>query len=242
LGDIHELAALIFCEEKMKKMNVYLEAGEKKVFACAIDWPGWCRAGRDEASALQALLDYAPRYAGVLRAAGVPFTPPKNIDGFSVMERVKGDAGTDFGAPHVVPICDAASISAKELPHLQALLNSYWQAFDDVAERAEGKALRTGPRGGGRDLQKMAAHVMESEASYLSRLAWKAPKLAGADFIAQQTATRKAVLDALASVVQNGLPESGPRGGKIWPARYFIRRAGWHVLDHIWEIEDRLQN
>ena len=21
--------------------------------------------------------------------------------------------------------------------------------------------------------------------------------------------------------------------------RYFVRRVGWHVLDHIWEIEDR---
>jgi hypothetical protein len=221
-------------------MNVYLEAGEKKVFASAVDWPGWSRAGRDEASALQALLDYAVRYAGVLRAAGISFTAPKTSDAFNVIERVKGDAGTDFGAPHVVPMCDATPITAEELPHFQALLKAYWQALDDVAERAEGKTLRTGPRGGGRDLQKMREHVMDSEAGYLSRLAWKAPRLAGADFIAQQTATREAVLDALASVVQHGLLESGPRGGKIWPARYFVRRAGWHVLDHVWEIEDRL--
>jgi hypothetical protein len=225
---------------KSKAMNVYLETGEKKVFACAVDWPGWSRAGRDEASALHALLEYAPRYAGVLHAAGILFTPPKTVDAFNVIERVKGDAGTDFGAPHVLPNCDAQPITAKELPHMQALLKAYWQAFDDVAHRAEGKTLRTGPRGGGRDLQKMAAHVMDSEAGYLSRLAWKAPKLAGADPIAQQAAIRQAVLDALASVVKNGLPESGPRGGKIWPARYFVRRAGWHVLDHVWEMEDRL--
>jgi len=25
-----------------------------------------------------------------------------------------------------------------------------------------------------------------------------------------------------------------------WPARYYVRRAAWHVLDHAWEIEDRL--
>jgi len=24
-----------------------------------------------------------------------------------------------------------------------------------------------------------------------------------------------------------------------WSARYFLRRATWHVLDHVWEIEDR---
>jgi hypothetical protein len=24
-----------------------------------------------------------------------------------------------------------------------------------------------------------------------------------------------------------------------WTARYFLRRAAWHVLDHVWEIEDK---
>lgn len=32
--------------------DVYLEAGTKRVFACAADWPGWCRSGRDEEQAL----------------------------------------------------------------------------------------------------------------------------------------------------------------------------------------------
>jgi hypothetical protein len=26
----------------------------------------------------------------------------------------------------------------------------------------------------------------------------------------------------------------------IWPPRYFVRRVAWHVLDHAWEIEDRI--
>ena len=50
-------------------IDVYLEIGPKRTFAGAIDWPGWCRSGRQDAeqSALQALLDYGPRYAAVLR-------------------------------------------------------------------------------------------------------------------------------------------------------------------------------
>ena len=28
--------------------DVYLELGTKRVFACALEWPGWCRGGRDE--------------------------------------------------------------------------------------------------------------------------------------------------------------------------------------------------
>jgi D-hexose-6-phosphate mutarotase len=51
--------------------------------------------------------------------------------------------------------------------------------------------------------------------------------------------TRKAMLEALAASVRGEVPEFGPRGGKRWTARYFVRREAWHVLDHAWEIEDR---
>jgi len=56
-----------------KRIAVYLETSDKKVFACAQDWPGWCRAGRDEDLALQALADAAPRYARVPKQAKVDF-------------------------------------------------------------------------------------------------------------------------------------------------------------------------
>lgn len=25
-----------------------------------------------------------------------------------------------------------------------------------------------------------------------------------------------------------------------WPTRYAVRRVVWHVLDHAWEVEDRI--
>lgn len=56
-----------------KAVAVYLEVGEKKTFAGALDWPGWCRSGKDEAAALQALFDYGPRYAKVLHTAKITF-------------------------------------------------------------------------------------------------------------------------------------------------------------------------
>jgi hypothetical protein len=33
--------------------------------------------------------------------------------------------------------------------------------------------------------------------------------------------------------------ESAPDNSR-WPPRYVVRRAAWHVLDHAWEIEDRI--
>ena len=44
-------------------LRVYLERGDKRTFAGALDWPGWSRSGRDDEQALEALLAYAPRYA-----------------------------------------------------------------------------------------------------------------------------------------------------------------------------------
>ncbi len=34
--------------------------------------------------------------------------------------------------------------------------------------------------------------------------------------------------------------KSGRVAADIGRARYFVRRTAWHVLDHLWEIEDRL--
>jgi hypothetical protein len=55
---------------------MYLEIGKKRAFAGATDWHGWCRSGRDEQAALQALFDYGPRYARVLQGARLGFHAP----------------------------------------------------------------------------------------------------------------------------------------------------------------------
>ncbi len=38
-----------------------------------------------------------------------------------------------------------------------------------------GTTLATGPRGGGRSLEGIVAHVMQADAGYLSAVGWKAP-------------------------------------------------------------------
>ena len=59
-------------------LDGYLETGQKRTFAGALDWPGWCRSGRDEASALQALFEYASRYARIFQGTQLNFQPPAN--------------------------------------------------------------------------------------------------------------------------------------------------------------------
>lgn len=53
------------------------------------------------------------------------------------------------------------------------MLQATWQAFDGAVARASGRALRKGPRGGGRDLEGVVQHVLGADVGYLARLAWK---------------------------------------------------------------------
>jgi hypothetical protein len=220
-------------------VKTYTEGGARRVFAGALDWPGWCRSARDEGGALEALVAYGPRYASVVWGTGLPFNPPETSSGLSVVERVKGDATTDFGAPGIAPAADKDPLSARQLTRLRTLLEACWAALDAASEAAEGVELRKGPRGGGRELVAILEHVTGAEGAYLGRLAAPRPKTDGVDARAALGTVHTAVLDALARAVSEGLPATGPRGGVMWTPRYFVRRAAWHVLDHAWELEDR---
>src|SRR5262245_37761199 len=133
------------------RIEVYLEIGAKRTFAGALDWPGWCRSGRNESAALQALFDCGPRYAQVLNGTQLGFRAPSGLGALAVVERLEGNSTTDFGAPDVAPSDDAKPVAEADLLRFQALLKAYWHAFDGAvaAASASHKELRKGPRGGG---------------------------------------------------------------------------------------------
>lgn len=210
---------------------VGLEVGAKKVFAWAYDWPGWCRAGRTEQDALEALADYLPRYAEVAQHAGLrlPKTAAKT---FEVAERLPGNATTDFGAPGAIGADDRRPTDRRQAARLVKLVNAAWEVFDEVAASAPAE-LRKGPRGGGRDRDKMIDHVLSSDAAYARQLGVRHRPPAVGD---------RAAIDALRADVLAvlGAPSEGaPPRPKGWPPRYAARRLAWHALDHAWEMQDR---
>jgi hypothetical protein len=79
-----------------RSIAVFVEVTPKMAVASALDWPGWCRAGRGERAALAALADYAGRYAPVAGRAEVSF--PAMV-AFDVAGRVPGGPATAFAAP-----------------------------------------------------------------------------------------------------------------------------------------------
>jgi hypothetical protein len=218
---------------------VYLELGSKRVFACALDWPGWCRSGRTEELALEALAAYADRYAVVARQAGIAFPPaagaraPQAVRGrLEVVERLPGSSKTDFGLPGEVAAADARRATAAQAERLAALVAASWAVFDRVRAGTPAE-LRKGPRGGGRDRDKMVDHVLGAEAAYARMLGVKHPQPAIDD---------QAAIDALRedlAVVLRVPSDGSPPVPKGWPPRYAARRIAWHVLDHAWEMQDR---
>jgi hypothetical protein len=210
---------------------VYLEEGAKRVFACAVDWPGWCRSGRSADAALEALGTYADRYAEVTERAGVRFAR-RVPGGFAVVERVPGNATTDFGAPGVPARVDEQPLTWVAAARVSRLVAASWLVFDDVAAAAPAQ-LRKGPRGGGRDRDPMVEHVLGAETAYARKIGvrHRQPGLHDDDAVAALRAEIVSVIEA-----SRGGPPEQARG---WPVRYAARRIAWHVLDHAWEMQDR---
>jgi hypothetical protein len=225
--------------DKPEQIPVYLEVGRKKIFAGALDWPGWCRAAGNEEAALAALAAYAPRYARIFSRTAIDFVPPDDPAAFAVVERLEGNSTTDFGAPDRAPAHDAEPFDEAARERSEAILAAIWRAFDRAVAVAEGKELRKGPRGGGRELEGVVRHVLGADAAYLRRLAQRFSADKGVPLDAELRRTREAIRSALEAGAHDEIPAKGPRGGALWSPRYFVRRVAWHNLDHLWEIEDR---
>ena len=225
-------------DKALNKINIYLEVGKRRTIAAALDWPGWCRLGRDQTEALGALLEHGPRYGRAIGSARLGFRAPQDISAFVVTEQLQGNATTDYGVPGLAPTGDARPLADDELRRLRVLLRACWRVFDATAEMAQGRALRTGPRGGGRGLAGIVEHVLGAERGYLSSLGGKISPSADSELSARLV--REAILATLEVSAHGEIAERGPRGGKRWSPRYFVRREVWHVLDHVWEIENRL--
>jgi hypothetical protein len=209
-------------------IRVYIEQGRRRSFACALDWPGWCRVAKSEDAALEALDAYRTRYSPVAKRAGLKL--PKTD--FEVVEHLQGGATTDFGAPEKISSFDFEPLTAVEAQKLANLVEAAWIELDEIYGNTPEHLIK-GPRGGGRDREKMYAHVLGAEASYVRKLGLKhrQPDNADADAIA---AMRADLLAALRKPSDGAAPVD-----KGWPQRYAARRIAWHVLDHAWEMQDK---
>ncbi|MBI2782233.1 MAG: hypothetical protein HYX55_10635 [Chloroflexi bacterium] len=211
------------------RLTVALEGTGRKVFASALEWPGWARSGKTPEAAIESLLAYAPRYEPVARAAGLTLGTSFDVD---VVEHLEAGSGTEFGVPSRPTEADSRPTAAADGARLASIVEAAWAEFDRVAAGAPAE-LRKGPRGGGRDRDKMVGHVTESDWYYAREMGIRERQPAAGDRTAAD-ALRAAMLAILRK------PSDGsPLADRKWPVRYAARRIAWHAMDHAWEIEDR---
>ena len=219
----------------LPRISTAEEIGTTRAFAWALDWPGWCRGARDRLLLPAALCAAAPRYAVVASQAGLEFLAnpaaltPADLD---LLETVEGSAGTDFGVAYTVAEHDRRPVAADDADRMTRLVLAAWVVFDRVVAAAPA-VLAKGPRGGGRDRDKIVAHCVASDSAYAGQMGIRLKEPSPTDRPAVE-AGRRAMLDLLRR------PSDGsPLAGRKWPARYAARRIAWHTLAHAWEIEDK---
>jgi hypothetical protein len=123
-------------------------------------------------------------------------------------------------------------VTKAQAERLAALVEASWTVFDRVAAGTPA-TLRKGPRGGGRDRDKMIEHVVGADHAYAREIGVRLPEPTWTDRTAVD-AERAAMLEVLRAP-----SDGGPLADRKWTQRYAARRIAWHALDHAWEMEDR---
>jgi hypothetical protein len=219
------------------ELRVTLEIGPKgkRVVAVAPDWPGLERGAKTEEAAIARLQAYLPRYAPVATLAGMeaPFaaiaTSTTTVD---VVERYPGTGSTDFwGISFAFSRIDNRAYPSEELERDLTLLQACWAFFDAVRSRVSAE-MQKGPRGGGRDRDRIVRHTLNAELDWASKLGMRTPE-DGLLTDEGLRAHRDAYCAAIRALHAQGKP------ARTWPLRYLIRHTAFHTLDHTWEMEDK---
>jgi hypothetical protein len=182
-------------------------------------------------SAIERLRSYSLRYSQVAERAEMDaeFDAITNVD---VVEQYSGTGSTDFwGISFAFSSIDKQGMSGDELERELTLMQACWAFFDDVRSRVSAE-MQKGPRGGGRDRDRIVGHIFANEQDWAKGLGVHTPD--GAMLTGEGL---KAHRDAYCHAIRD-YHSQGKLAGK-WPLRYLIRHTAFHTLDHAWEMEDK---
>jgi hypothetical protein len=212
-------------------LDVAIEIGPKgkRTVAIAPQWPGLSRGDKTEEAAVARLLSYVPRYAPVADLAGLTSEYP-SAAAASITEHYPGTGSTDFwGISFAYSTHDKKPMSIAELDRELSLLRASWTFFDQVRSSVSAE-MRKGPRGGGKDRDRIVRHVLFCERDWSLD-----PQGDYEDLLTDEglRAHRDAYCDGIRTYHAEG------KTAKKWPLRYMIRHTAFHTLDHAWEMEDK---
>lgn len=207
---------------------------DKRSVAFALDWPGWSRGAKHVELAIETLESYRERYRPVADLAGMA----GEFDGAGPLEIVEDSVGTgstDFWGISFAPSStEHGPMADPEFERAVTLLRACWAFFDGVAARVSPE-MRKGPRGGGRDRDKIIRHTIRTESEDFAKQVGLRIAEEGAltpDGLRQY---REAYVEAMRAYNAGDIK----RRMRSWTLPFLIRHSAFHTLDHAWEMEDK---
>jgi hypothetical protein len=207
---------------------------DKRSVAFSIDWPGWSRGARSAELAMETLESYRERYRPVADLAGMS----REFDAAGALEVVEdrvGTGSTDFwGISYAASTFEQGPMDTEELERKIALLRASWAFFDSVAARVSPE-MRKGPRGGGRDRDRIVRHTIRVESEeFAKQLGLRIPERAALTPEGLRE-HRKSYIAAMRAYNAGEVT----RRMRSWTLPFLIRHSAYHTLDHAWEMEDK---
>jgi hypothetical protein len=207
---------------------------EKRAVAFALDWPGWSRGAKTPEQAVETLASYRDRYRPVAVIAGMA----DELDAagpLEVVEDAVATGSTDFWGISFAPSSfEQDPMPAADLERGITLLRACWTYFDDVASRVSAE-MRKGPRGGGRDRDRIIRHTLRTESEdFAKQVGLRVPE-EGALVPGALQRYREDYVAALRAYNAGEVP----RRMRSWTLAFLIRHSAYHTLDHAWEMEDK---
>ncbi len=207
---------------------------EKRSVAFALDWPGWSRGAKNAELAMEMLESYRERYRSVAHLAGMG----RDFDAAGPLEVVEDMLGTpsvDFWGISFSPsTSEHGPMTEAELERGISLVRASWAFFDGVAARVSPE-MRKGPRGGGRDRDRIIRHTIRTESEDFAKTVGLRIPEEGAltpDALRQY---REAYVAAMRAYNAGEVD----RRMRSWTLPFLIRHSAFHTLDHAWEMEDK---
>jgi hypothetical protein len=207
---------------------------DKRSVAFSVDWPGWSRGAKSAGLALETLEAYRERYAPVASLAGLSgeFAASGPLE---VVEDKIGTGSTDFWGISFSPCAtEQGPMDEAELERGVTLLRASWAFFDAVAARVSPE-MRKGPRGGGRDRDRIIRHTIRTESEdFAKQVGLRIPEGAALtpDGLRQH---RAAYVEAMRAYNAGEVT----RRMRSWTLPFLIRHSAFHTLDHAWEMVDK---
>ena len=216
-------------------VRTVLERGPKgkKAVAFAVEWPGWSRGAKTTDLALETLESYRERYRPIAVTAGMAdeFDASGRLD---IVEDRVGPGSTDFWGISFAPSSlEQEPMAEAEFDRKVALLRACWAYFDDVAASVSAE-MRKGPRGGGRDRDRIIRHTIRNESEeFAKRVGLRIPEEGALTPDGLRT-YREAYVAAMRAYNAG----EGKRM-RSWNLPFLIRHSAYHTMDHAWEMEDK---